>query len=77
MGDSDWRLRARAADILGRMGAVAAFAVPKLTESLYDSESNVRLSALTAIWLIDKETAKGVMNASTLENLNSGGTLKL
>ncbi|MBI2974470.1 MAG: hypothetical protein HYY43_02635 [Deltaproteobacteria bacterium] len=59
------------------MGATAAFTVPKLTELLHDPELDVRVSALTALWLIDRETAKGVMGASTFENLNSVGILKL
>ncbi|MBI2341254.1 MAG: HEAT repeat domain-containing protein [Deltaproteobacteria bacterium] len=77
LDDSDSNVRLLAAETLGRMGATAAFTVPKLTELLHDPELDVRVSALTALWLIDRETAKGVMGASTFENLNSVGILKL
>ncbi len=68
--DSDQRVRAMAADILGRMGSVAAFAVPKLEKTLHDPELDVRVSVLSALWLIYKETAKDVMDVPTFQNTN-------
>lgn len=62
--DSDWRVRVIAADILGLMGGIAAFAVPQLEKCLRDPEEDVRLSALIALRWINIETEKSAKGSA-------------
>src|SRR5262245_20633549 len=57
----DPAVRCKSADLLGRLGKVARFAIPALRDALKDGDAHVRVKAAEALWKVEQPPLKVVL----------------